>query len=50
LIGIDEIDERSEEVIDLEAGENFGEILDTGSDVINFLHNGTQSACSSVFR
>ena len=42
LVGGDEIPERPNEGINLEAGETLGEVLHPGSDVVDLLHHGAQ--------
>ena len=42
FVGGDEIPERADQGVDLEAGEALGEVFHAGSDVIDLLHHGAQ--------
>ena len=42
FVGTDEIPERPDQSVDLEAGEALGKVLHAGSDVVDLLHHGAQ--------
>ena len=42
FVGVDEIPERPDQRVNLEAGEALGEVLDAGGHVVNLLHHGAQ--------